>query len=366
MNNLNTDTLSADDINAYRINADISNLDQPRTNKLKIALIGCGRISPVHLNAIADCPDACLYAVCDIDKPKALAAAGKYGCKAYFDYKELLQDESIDVVHICTPNWLHSFMSIDAMLAGKHVLTEKPMAIAPSDASEMIRVSEKTGKKLGVCFQNRYNSTSLRIKELLDSGKSGRIIGSKAFITWSRDRNYYESDAWRGTWNEEGGGVIISQAVHALDLLQWFNGDAEKLKASIDTRLLEGVIEVEDTADAVIVFRNGSTALFYATNCYCANSPVRLEIICENATIILDEDLTVKYKNGETEKPEDVDSFTGGKSYWGCSHKTLIHDFYRSVINRKDFFIDGKQGIASVKLVNAFYESHRKNSFMTI
>lgn len=326
-------------------------------SKLNCAIIGCGRIFSTHADAITKCPDATLYAVCDSDRKKAMDAAEKYSCKAYFDYKEMLRDRLIDSVHICTPNYLHAPMSIEAMYAGKHVLAEKPMAIPVSDAQQMIRVSEDTGKVLGVCFQNRYNTTSARIKELLDSGKIGRVLGGKASVTWNRDKDYYASDEWHGTWEKEGGGVLINQAIHTLDLLQWFIGDVENIDGSIDTRLLKDVIEVEDTAEATIKFKNGATVLFYASNNYCTDAPVSIEIVCENAVMKMDEELTIKYRSGEIETIIDTDQETGEKSYWGSSHKALVEDFYRNIVNNCKISIDGEQGITALKMIQSVYKS---------
>ncbi|HEY5561686.1 MAG TPA: Gfo/Idh/MocA family oxidoreductase [Clostridiaceae bacterium] len=334
--------------------------------KLNSAIIGCGSISSLHIDAIVKSEKTNLYAVCDVDGDKALEVAGKYGCKSFLDYKEMLKDENIDVVHICTPHYLHAPMAIEAMKAGKHVLTEKPMAIATLDAEEMIKVSQSTGKQLGVCFQNRFNTTSQKIKEILDSGKVGKILGGMAFVTWHRDESYYNSGAWRGTWNQEGGGVLINQAIHTLDLLQWFMGDVSKIKATVDTRMLKDVIEVEDTAEATIIFRSGANALFYATNCYCIDAPVRIELVCEKAKIRLEEDLTIKYDNGEIEYFTDADKATGEKAYWGCGHKVLINDFYNKLLDGKDFDIDGKQGIKVVKLFNAIYKSNKVKEFVRI
>jgi UDP-N-acetyl-2-amino-2-deoxyglucuronate dehydrogenase len=252
------------------------------------------------------------------------------------------------------------------MQSGRNVFTEKPISISSSGAEEMIRVSAETGKKLGVCFQNRYNNTSVKLKELLDSGKLGRIIGAKAFVTWQRGEEYYASGDWRGTWDKEGGGVLINQSIHTLDLLQWLLGDIDKLKGTADTRLLGKVIEVEDTAEATIIFKNGATALFYATNCYVANSPVEIEIICEKAQIKLTGDLTINYNNGEVETISQIDVKTGKKAYWGSGHSIIINDYYMRLLNGKDIAVDGKQAIKTIKIIEAIYESSKMGKFVEL
>lgn len=327
--------------------------------KLGAAVIGCGSIHKMHADAISGNPNAALISVTDIDEERAKAATAQYGCSFHTDFMEALEDERVNVVHICTPHYLHAYMAIKALEKGKHVLTEKPMSISSADALDMIGVSQKTGMKLGVCFQNRYNTTSLRIKELIDSGSVGAVIGAKAMVTWYRDEKYYTESGWRGTWEKEGGGVLINQAIHALDLLQWFLGDIDWLKSNVDTRLLKDVIEVEDTAEATIMFKSGAPALFYATNCYRLNSPVEIEIVCEKAVIKLAGDATVTYENGLVVHMEETDARTGGKAYWGCSHAVLINDFYEKIITGDKFDIDGAQGIKTIRMIEAFYESSR-------
>lgn len=332
--------------------------------KFGAAIIGCGAIHKLHADAISNSPHSTLIAVCDIDAEKAKAAASQYGSHYYTDYMEMLENKEIDVVHICTPHYLHAPMAIDAMRKGKHVLTEKPIAINLDDAGEMIRVSGETARTLGVCFQNRYNTTSIKIKEMLMSGKSGRILGIRAFVTWHRDEKYYASGDWRGSWEKEGGGVLINQSIHTLDLVQWFMGDIDRIKGSWDIRLLKGCIEVEDTAEATIIFKNGATGLFYATNCYAADAPVEIEIVCENMLLRLSGDLTVKYKDKEAEHFHDVDSKTGGKSYWGCGHAALIEDYYSKLLNGEKFCIGGREAITALKMIHAIYESSRTGEYI--
>ncbi len=250
------------------------------TVPIKAAIIGCGAIYQNHAGSIIESDKARLEAVCDIDATRLEAASRKYMCRAVADYREILDDPAINMVHICTPHYLHAPMAIEAMRKGKHVLTEKPMAISVEQAEEMIKVSSETGMRLGVCFQNRYNQMSRKILDIIRSGEAGGLKGAKGFVTWYRSEDYYRNSGWRGTWEKEGGGVLINQSIHTLDLLNWFaGGDIKSLKASVDTRRLEGVIEVEDTADAFMKTKTGAPVLFYATTGYCANSRVEMEIV---------------------------------------------------------------------------------------
>lgn len=333
---------------------------------LNAAIIGCGTIFEKHAEAVAGLEKARLYAVCDIDAEKAEKAAKQYGCRCFTDFCEMLEDDAINVVHICTPHYLHAPMAIKAMERGKHVLTEKPMAISVRDAGEMIRVSRKTDKTLGVCFQNRYNATSMKIREVLRSGKAGKILGAKAIVTWSRSGEYYTESGWRGTWEKEGGGVLINQSIHTLDLVQWFMGEIDGIKAHVDTRLLKGIIEVEDTADATITFKSGSSCIFFATNNYAVNSPVEIEIICENAVLKLRDILDISYSDGSEEHISEAEKAAGQKAYWGDSHKYLIGDFYEGLLKGKKFALDGEEGIVAIKMIDAIYRSSKTNDYVQL
>lgn len=333
---------------------------------LNTAIIGCGSIYGIHAEAIVSLRTSRLYAVCDIDRKKAEEAAHRYDCSFFTDYREMLEDKNIDVVHICTPHYLHAAMAIEAMKRGKHVLTEKPMAISVAEAAEMNRVSLETGMTLGVCFQNRYNATSLRIKEVLQSGKAGRILGARAIVTWNRKEKYYTESNWRGKREKEGGGVLINQSIHTLDLMQWFMGEVDCLKAHVDTRLLKGVIDVEDTADATISFKDGSNLLFYATNNYAADAPIEIELICEKAVIKLYNKLIIIYSDESAEEVEETDKATGEKSYWGCSHKYLIQDFHSCLLEGRTFGLTGEQGISVIKIIDSINRSSGTNSYADI
>jgi len=245
------------------------------------------------------------------------------------------------------------------MRSEKHVLLEKPIAISKSDAEEVVKVAEQTGMRLGVCFQNRYNRTASWIKQLIDSGKVGKVKGVRAFVTWHRDEAYYRSGEWRGTWDKEGGGVLINQAIHTIDMLRWFVGEVVSVKASFDTRLLHNVIEVEDTAEATIFFECGAIALLYATNCFSGNPLPIIELDCEGAYIRMENNTSVVYRDGTREEINDALSATGEKAYWGISHERLIEDFYGALRDGRNFAVDGKQGIAALEIVNAMYESGR-------
>lgn len=328
--------------------------------KIQTAIIGCGTISGVHAAAVRQLPETRLVAVVDIIEPRAAETAQRYGCRSYTDYRQMLQDQQIQAVHICTPHYLHAEMAIASMQSGKHVLVEKPIAVSLAEADAMIAAARQTGKKLGVCFQNRYNSTAVQMKSLLDSGQAGGAIRAKAAIKWHRDAAYYQTSGWRGAWATEGGGVLINQAIHMLDLLQWFLGDIISVTGNITTNCLQKIIEVEDTAEAVFTFQNGAKAELFATNCHPVNAPVELEIECERLTLKLAGDLTVQTREGKVTKFNELNRRTGEKAYWGDSHGALIQDFYRSLQSGEDFALDAVAGRVALQMVRAIYCSAKQ------
>lgn len=328
-------------------------------NKLKIAVVGCGNVSARHIEFASLDAKSELVAVCDIVPEKADVKAEKYGAAAFYDFDEMLGNCDFDVLHICTPHYLHAEMAIKAMNKGKHVLCEKPLAVTYDDALKMCECAERNNVYLGTCFQNRYNESSQYIKKLLESGEMGGIRGIKGIVTWDRDEEYY-SDDWHGTLEKEGGGVVINQSIHTLDLMQWLmNSEVADVKGSISQKRLAGIVETEDTADALITFENGCQGLFYATLCYCANSHVFVEILCEKGKIVMYDDLAILRK-GEEKTTVTFEHGKGEKGYWGNSHSKLIDDFYNCIINGADFEVSCRSGIKAVKIVDSLYTDARK------
>ncbi len=328
---------------------------------LKVGIIGCGAIAPIHANAIKELTNGNLVAVCDVVADKADSMAEKYGCRAFTDYKEMLDE--VDVVHICLPHYLHAPVAVDCLKTGKAVLTEKPMAIKYEDAHAMFDTANETGSPLHVIFQNRFNDGSVMVKKLIDDGSLGRIISARAFVTWRRTADYYTCNDWKGTWDREGGGVIINQSIHTLDLMRWFVGsDIINIDVTMANRTLPE-IEVEDTAEGMIHFENGVKGLFYATNCYGSDAPIELEILCEKGTALLTAaDAVVTFNDGRVECSVHHDEENGieGKDYWGNSHKLQIEDFYNSIETGSKVFVPVDDVLKTQKMICEIYEKGRK------
>jgi predicted dehydrogenase len=335
--------------------------------KLKVGIIGCGRISRFHGMPAAAQPNVELRAVCDLIPERAKQMAKLFGArKTYKDYKEMIRKEKLDVVHICLPHYLHAPVAIDAMQMGCDVLTEKPMAISMEQAEEMVKTAKKTKRKLGVIFQNRYNAGSQLVKQCLESGRLGAVKAAKCNVTWYRPNEYYTESDWKGTWDKEGGGAIIDQAIHTLDLMCWFLGyGIKEIDCSMANRAHQGVIEVEDSAEGLITFKNGVHASFWAMNYYSHDAQVEIELACENgiATIRAEEG-TVKLNDGREfcakPNPNEVFNYGGGPSYWGASHFKEITDFYQCLAAGKQPPITGEEILSTAhKMVMAVYESGR-------
>lgn len=334
-------------------------------NETGAAIVGCGAIYPLHASALAKLDGIRLRAAVDLDPAKAGAAALRYGCEALSDYRELLTRSDIQVVHLCTPHHLHAPLAQELLAAGKHVLTEKPMALTAREGEELAAAAEQSSGMLGVCFQNRYNETSLAAKGFCGSGELGRLLGLRASVAWSRKPGYYTESPWRGRWETEGGGLLMNQAIHTLDLLQWFGGGIVSVKGSVTTDALEGIIEVEDTAHARIVFESGASAVFYATNAHMENAPVELELVFEQGKLIQRRDALYLWADGKERTLADAFADgqpLAGKSYWGAGHSRLIADFYRCLSQGEPFPIDGREGLKAVRLAGDIYASSRERA----
>lgn len=323
---------------------------------IRVALIGCGGISRVHVDALIKLEGVRLVSVCDLIEERARERAAQAGGCAYtLNWQDYVADPNIDVVHICTPHYLHAPMAIALLKAGKRVLTEKPMASEVADAEEMIRVSDG---RLGVVFQNRYNQSTQYIKQAVDDGRFGKLLGLRGSVFWHRTPEYYTSSGWRGAWATEGGGVLINQSIHTLDLLLYLGGKAVSVKGSASCDLLYDTIEVEDTAHCLLRFESGIHASFYATNTYCADMPVEVEAKFERATLHLFAETLLQVIDGKAELICSS-AAQGEKAYWGTGHAALIRDFYKAVRENRPFWIDGVSALPALKALKGVYESSK-------
>lgn len=322
------------------------------------AVVGIGDISGNHLRAIADHPAIDLVAVCDIDPGRAEAAAHQYGVKAFTDVDELLREARPEVVHITLPHHLHAPVAIKALQAGCHVLTEKPVAESYSAGAALAEVARSSDRTLGVCFQNRYNDSSQALRRVVDDQPYGRVLSARASVWWHRDAAYYASSPWRATWREAGGGVLINQTIHTIDLLTWLLGTPESTSGvAANLGRLDGV-EIEDTATITMRHPHGVSSVYFATNCHGENAPVELEIIFERATVrFQDGQVLAATPDGEIEMLANDLQAEGSRSYWGTSHARLIADFYAHLDEGSPFWIDADAALVSLGVLRDAYVS---------
>ena len=289
-------------------------------------VVGLGAICENHINPVLKYSS--LYGVCDIAKEKAEKYSEKYNCKAFFDYDEMIKDENVTTVHICTPHFLHFPMAKAAILAKKEVVLEKPAVMNMDEFYELEKLSEDS--KCMIVLQNRYNPCVKYIKENWDNIGLGKLLGLKGLLFWYRSPEYYNESDWRGKYKTEGGGLLINQAPHILDLLQYFGGEIEKIEGNSYTRFLSDIIEVEDTTEGTIFFKSGINAYFYGTNGFPINNTMDIELIFENGSLRYDYNRLFKVVNGEIETLETDTAVSGEKSYWGAGHNDIIKKFYET------------------------------------
>lgn len=334
-----------------------------RMKKLKIAIIGCGRIAVVYRDALTKLEqliDVVIAVDKDISRAKEFASFFK-DCRYTDKLDDLLTLKEVDVVHVLSPHFLHKDHVISCLNAGFNVLTEKPIAINLDDAALMGRTALETGMKLGVIFQNRYIKGIREAKKLLDQGLFGKITGAYSSLNWHRPASYYECD-WKGTWEKEGGGVVIDQAIHSIDLVRYLMGcEAKSIKANIDTRVLTQ-IEVEDVADAAITFENGATYSFYACNYYTSNSPIQIKVSAEKGSILLNGDVvTIDLGGNEIVIYPSDDDEGNGQSYWGKCHYDQISDYYQCILQDKPVPFSPEDATKTLEIVLAIYQSSKEN-----
>lgn len=323
---------------------------------LRVAVIGCGDISALHFDALAGLDGVELVAVCDTDAGRLAAAVAEQGVPGFRSAAELFDAIPLDAVHVTTPHHEHASIAILALREGIHVLLEKPLAHSRADAARLLAEAEASTATLGVCFQNRYNAPVQAAKAILDSGELGAIRGIAATVLWHRAPEYYRDRPWRGQWATGGGGLLMNQAIHTLDLVQWFGGAVTDVQGHASTRALGDVIEVEDTAEVALVHAGGARSVVYATLAHSTNLPVTIDVELERGSLSIRGALTVTRADGSTEVVEERAAAEGARSYWGVSHELLIADFYRGLEAGIPFWIDGREALTSLEIIQTVYD----------
>ena len=351
------------------------------TQQLKTAIVGVGKVSDMHARALVNLKESQFSAVCSRSTEKSNSYASRYGVKAYTDVAEMVSQEKIDVVIICTPHPNHREPTIAALEAGANVLIEKPLASSLEDCDAMLEASKRYGKQIGVVCQRRWYLPAMRVKEAIDSGKIGLpVFGTVNMLGW-RDKAYYESDPWRGTWKGEGGGVLVNQAPHQLDMIQWFMGEIDELYGQW-SNLNHPYIEVEDTANAILKFKNGSVANIIVSNSQKPGIFGKVHVHGENgASVGVQTDGGAMFVAGMSsilEPPvndlwtvageehllqqwvkEDSDFFNELPNQMDYFHERNIEDFLQAILEGRLPLITGEDGRVTVEIFTAIYRSTR-------
>ncbi|RJS92987.1 gfo/Idh/MocA family oxidoreductase [Candidatus Bathyarchaeota archaeon] len=337
---------------------------------VRFGIIGTGvgaNFCAEGLSMITDAKVAKLVAVTSRREERAKEFASKWNLDLWYtNYEEMLEKAPIDAVIINTPHYLHYPMALDAVRAGKHTLVDKPMTINLREADDLIKEAKKKDVKLGVILQSRFDPTIRKVKDAADEGKFGRLILGEASVKWFRTQEYYEKSPWRGRWATEGGGALINQAIHTIDLLLWIMGRPKYLWAQIDT--VAHNIEVEDLAVAAIRFENDALGIIQGSTAAYPGLPTRLEIHGTKGTATIEGEILKRWSVlGEEEvvvekTKEGLKSWARPELVPATNHAALIRDFAEAILNDREPFVDGAEGRRSLEVIMAIYESGRSRS----
>jgi len=335
---------------------------------LGFGIIGCGMIAKFHARAIADTRGAKLVACFDSFPAAADRLAAETGCKAYHDLDAMLADPAVNVVTIGTPSGAHMEPAIAAAKAGKHVIVEKPLEITLARCDKIIEACRKAKVKLSAIFPSRFHDSSRMIRRALDEGRFGRLTMGDAYVKWFRPQSYYDSGAWRGTWKLDGGGALMNQAIHSVDLLSWFMGPAVEIRAQTGL-LAHERIAVEDTAVATIRYANGALGVIEASTAAYPGYLKRIEIHGSTGSAVMEEEDLVKWdfaKKGKRDA-EVLEQMSQKKSTGGGAsdpaaighhgHTLQFRDVVEAIKKDRDPAIDGPQGRRSVEIILAIYKA---------
>src|SRR5215211_3848016 len=348
--------------------------------RLRFGVLGCGVIGPHHARAIAGLKSAEPVAVADVDLESAEELAGEYGCSAYASLTEMLSDADLDAVCVCTPSGMHAADAIEALKAGKDVVIEKPVDVTLKAVDRLIEVQRATGGKVAVVSQHRFDAATRAVHEAVTRGEFGRLTSGSAEVRWWRSQSYYDSGGWRGTWELDGGGVLINQAIHTIDLLQWLMGPVVEVTAYTGL-LAHERIEVEDTAVAILKFAGGALGTIVATTAAYPGLTARITVQGgRGSAVIEDDELRYFHAAGEGKEggaygagrgeneAEQIMARYGGASGPGAgsdpgslsmAHRDQIRDFVEAVREGREPSINLEEGRRPLAIIQALYESAR-------
>lgn len=350
--------------------------------KLRFGIVGCGVIGPTHAEALQSLPQAELVAVADVVPEKAQKLADKVHAKAYTSLQEMLDNEQLDVVDVCTPSGMHGEHACQIMRSGRHVIIEKPMEIRKDRIEEILQVQRETGKKVAVISQHRFDEASQQVHQLIKEQALGRLVMGNAAIPWWRSQKYYDSGAWRGTWALDGGGILMNQSIHSIDVLQWLMGRVKTIHAYTDT--LVHNMETEDVAVAVLRFENGALGTIAATTGAYPGVTTRIELFGDKGSAVIEDD-RMGYLHLATQDTEEVGPYGGGTkksegavtakpkatasdpaALQASTHAHQIADMIRAIQENGTPLVDGHAARHPVEIILGIYEAARTGKEVTL
>jgi predicted dehydrogenase len=330
---------------------------------INIGIVGAGNISGTHARAASEISGVKVVAVFGRNGLKTVELANQYRATPYSDFEAFLNHRPMDIVAIGSPSGLHARQGIAAAVHGLHVLVEKPIDITLRDADALIEACQSADVKLGVFFQDRVKPDIVRLKQFIDTGRLGKLFLATAHVKWYRPPAYYNDSRWRGTWSLDGGGALMNQGIHTVDLLIWLMGSVKKVYARAITALHK--IEVEDTVVSTLEFANGAIGTLEAATSAYPGYRRRVELTGSEGTILLEQDRVIaadlhcatdEFEIGEEDQNASASSPVVSDVR---GHRMILEDFLRAIREDGEPRCDGHEGRKSVEVVQAVYESSR-------
>ncbi len=325
------------------------------------AIVGCGGIAKIHADAIKNMDNARLVAVYDYSYKYAKDFAKKHECIAYEKIEELLEDSNVDIVNICTPSGLHAAIAVQVANAKKHIVLEKPMAITKEQMDDITKAVEENGVKVEVISQLRFTQSILQTKNAIDQGWLGRILHADYVMKYKRTQEYYDNGGWRGTWKMDGGGALMNQGIHGIDLLQYLVGGVKSVYA--DCRTMARSIETEDTANILVEYNSGAVGVIQCTTCCEPGYPRRITISGTKGTIVIKEDeietWDIENKGIETRK-SGMNANSNPLDLSSKYHQMQFSDLINTIVLNQTPLVDVNEGRKAVEIILAAYESSRE------
>ena len=341
------------------------------TSKLRFGIIGCGVIGHIHAEAIATLPDAQLVVVLDTVLKPTQELMDEFHVTHYGNLQEMLAREQLDVVDVCTPSGMHGEHACQVMRAGVNVIVEKPMEVSRAAIEEMLRVQQETGVKLAVISQHRFDPDTIKVHDLVEAQAFGRLVLGNALIPWWRSQAYYDSGAWRGTWKLDGGGVLMNQSIHSIDLLQWLMGPVKSVCAYTDT--LVHRMETEDVAVAILRFANGALGTIAATTDAYPGTGTRIEVHGDKGSVVIEDDRLSYLHLSQDDREQRAPTAPAGPSAAQNpatlairSHALQIEDMIQAIRENGAPLVDGYAARHPVEIILGIYESARTHQEVTL